>query len=119
MAKTRPEITVVADQVGTPTYTCDLAASLADLIETPLYGTYHISNSGQCSWFDYARTILRFADLTNVRVKPIRSEEWPSPTRRPKYSVLRPYMRELQGKPPLRSWESALQDYFEELKASS
>lgn len=106
---------MVADQVGTPTSTRDLAAAILEIIASPLDGMYHVSNSGECSWHTFAETVLQAAKLTTVRVKPIKSEEWPSPTRRPHRSVLRNYVRELQGVPPLRSWQDALSDYVNEL----
>lgn len=115
LAETRNELTVVADQIGTPTYTPDLAAALLQLLETPLYGIYHIVNSGFCSWHDLAQALLAEAGRSDVVVKPIRSEEWPSPTRRPKYSVLRPYARELQGVALLRPWQDALKDFMREI----
>ena len=114
-AKTKKELSVVADQVGSPTFTFDLAAAIRDLIDNPLCGTYHITNKGACSWCDFARRILSLADIGDVEVKPIKSEEWPSPTRRPKYSVLRHYALELQGKDNLRSWEDALADFISRL----
>jgi len=114
-AKTKKELSVVADQVGSPTFTVDLAAAIRDLIGNPLYGTYHITNKGACSWCDFARQILSRAGINDVRVKPIKSEEWPSPTKRPKYSVLRHYALELQGNDNLRSWEDALADFISRL----
>lgn len=115
LAETRTELTVVADQIGTPTYTPDLASALLQLLETPLYGVYHIVNSGSCSWHDLAHAVLAEAGRGDIAVKPIKSEEWPSPTRRPKYSVLRPYARELQGIEPLRPWQAALKDFMREI----
>lgn len=113
LAETRNELTVVADQIGTPTYTPDLAQALLDLPASGLYGLYHIVNSGSCSWHDLAQAVLQEAGRSDITVRPIRSEEWPSPTRRPKYSVLRPYVRELQGIPPLRPWQEALKDFMQ------
>jgi dTDP-4-dehydrorhamnose reductase len=114
-AKTRKELKVVSDQIGSPTFTADLAATIRDLITTPMYGTYHVTNSGSCSWCDFAREILRLAGITDVEVKPILAEEWPSPTRRPKCSVLRHYSLELQGRDNLRPWEDALKDFISRL----
>ena len=111
-AKTKKELSVVADQIGSPTYAADLASTIRDLLANPLYGTYHITGSGSCSWFDFAKEILALAGITDVEVKPIKSEEWPTPTRRPKYSVLRHYSLELQGKDNLRPWQAALADFI-------
>lgn len=111
-AKTRKELKVVADQIGSPTFTADLAATIRDLIGSPLYGTYHVTNKGFCSWCDFAKEILRLAGINDVDVQPIKAEEWPSPTKRPKYSVLRRYSLELQGRDNLRSWQDALADFI-------
>jgi dTDP-4-dehydrorhamnose reductase len=112
LAKSNPTIDVVDDQVGSPTYVDDLAISIADIVQVPMYGTYHIANRGACSWFEFATTILKIAGKTDVEVKAISSSQWPSPTTRPAYSVLRSYGRELQGKPLLRSWQAALQEFM-------
>lgn len=117
LAQTRPELSVVADQIGTPTFTLDLAATLPELVRFPLYGTYHIANSGQTSWAGFAKAILEAAGKHDVSIKPIPSEEWPSPTKRPRFSVLRGYVRELQGKEPLRPWEEALAAYTAAMNA--
>ena len=82
----------------------------------PLYGTYHVANSGQCSWHELATELLRQAGRTDVTVTPILASAWPSPTQRPAYSALRGYVRELQGKPPLRRWQEALGDYIAQLR---
>jgi dTDP-4-dehydrorhamnose reductase (EC 1.1.1.133) len=76
-------LAVVDDQVGTPTFTEDLARCIGVLIQTELYGIYHASNSGACSWFDFARAIFRLAGLAHVSVKPIATAELnrPAPAR--------------------------------------
>ncbi|HEY3331163.1 MAG TPA: dTDP-4-dehydrorhamnose reductase [Capsulimonadaceae bacterium] len=113
LAETRPELSVVGDQTGTPTFTLDLAQALLDVIRQPLYGIYHMSNSGQTTWHGFAQATLSAAGKGQVNVKAIRSEDWPSPTKRPSYSVLRSYVRELQGKPAMRPWQEALAHYLE------
>jgi dTDP-4-dehydrorhamnose reductase len=118
LARTRSELTVVADQVGTPTGTRDLANAISEIVESPLDGIYHVSNSGECSWHEFAETVLAVAGLSRVRVKPIRSEEWPSPTRRPHRSVLRNYVRELFGVAPLRPWQDAVSEFVTEINAA-
>jgi len=102
---------VVADQIGCPTYTADLAEAIADLLETPLYGTYHITNSGWCSWAEFAEEVIRQAGIS-VKVIPISSAEWDSPTRRPKDSRLRHLALEMQGRDNLRPWQEALADFL-------
>ena len=114
-AKSRKELKVVADQIGSPTFTADLAAAIRDLISSPLYGTYHVTNKGSCSWYDLAAKALKYAGIKDVTVQPIKAEEWPTPTRRPKYSVLRHYALELQGMDNMRPWDEALKDFISRL----
>lgn len=110
-AETKSELRVVADQVGSPTYARDLSEYLASLVGSQLYGTYHFTNSGSCSWYEFAREILNAAGKTEVKVEPITSEQWPTPTKRPKYSVLRRYRMELLGRDDTRSWQSAVAEF--------
>lgn len=112
-AATRPELKVIADQRGTPTFTRDLCTALLHVIESPLYGIYHVANAGTTTWYDFARRALGLAGNTTTRVIPITAAEWPSPTRRPVNSALRPYAMELQSMPLPRPWEEALAEYVE------
>jgi len=112
LAEEREELTVVDDQVGSPTYSLDLAKTIAELIKTGWYGLYHTTNSGSCSWFEFAKKILEYADKRGVKVSPITSEELSRPAPRPAYSVLKNYCLELRGIQPLRHYEEALRDYF-------
>ena len=114
-AESRPELRVVADQIGSPTYARDLAEFLASLVGSQLYGVYHFTNAGSCSWYDFARQILNEAGKTEVKLVPIASEEWPTPTRRPKYSVLRHYRMELLGRDNTRPWQSAVAEFIASL----
>ena len=116
-AKAGKDLRVVGDQFGSPTFTVDLASKIGQVIETPLYGTYHVTNSGTCSWYDFAKKTLSLAGINNVEVKSIKGEEWPSPTKRPRLSTLRHYALELQGKDDLRPWESALEEFISALGA--
>jgi dTDP-4-dehydrorhamnose reductase len=109
-AETRPELRIIADQYGTPTYTGDLAEAIIRIIQTPLYGTYHVANLGVTTWYDFARKAIELAGL-ETRVVPILAAEWPSPTKRPAYSALRPLALEMQGAPLPRPWEEALAEY--------
>lgn len=113
LAKTRTELSVVVDQVGCPTHTVDLARALIGLLRSQLYGTYHITNAGSCSWYEFARTTLEMAGVTNVVVHPMPADKWPSPTRRPAYSVLRHYALELQQRDDLRPWREAVAEFLE------
>ena len=114
-ARSRKEMKVVADQIGSPTFTADLALAIRDLIGTSAYGVYHITNKGSCSWYDFAKRTLSLAGINDVEVKPIKSREWPSPTQRPKHSVLGHLALERLGKDNLRPWEEALADFVSRL----
>ena len=114
-AKSRKDLKVVADQVGSPTFTADLASAIRDLVSSPLYGTYHITNKGSCSWYEFAKKALEYAGMTDITVEPIKAEDWPTPTRRPRCSVLRHYALELQGKDNMRPWDEALKDFISRL----
>ena len=91
----KPSLKVVFDQVGTPTYAYDLAAAILTILERlsgpdpeSLSGTYHYSNEGVCSWYDFAKTIAGYAGHTDCEILPCHSDEFPSPVHRPAYSVL-------------------------------
>lgn len=112
LAQTHRERFVVTDQIGSPTHTRDLSRALIDLLPSPLYGTYHIVNAGQCSWYELAQKTLELAGVTTMEVKPIPSTQYPTPTRRPAYSVLRRYALELQGRDNLRPWQQALAEFI-------
>lgn len=92
LTATKPQLKVVFDQVGTPTYAYDLAATIYDIVEHRKYegkdGIYHYSNEGVCSWFDFTRMIARYAGNTQCDVQPCHSDEFPSKVVRPSYSVL-------------------------------
>jgi dTDP-4-dehydrorhamnose reductase len=111
LAKTNDVISVVNDQTGSPTYTVDLANSIAKLITKPSYGIYHITNSDHCSWFEFAKEIFNNAGV-NIDLKPVTTEEFPRPAFRPKYSVLENYNWKMEGFPKIRSYKKALNDYM-------
>ncbi|MEW6685757.1 MAG: dTDP-4-dehydrorhamnose reductase [Candidatus Edwardsbacteria bacterium] len=115
-AKKGAKISVVNDQRGSPTYTKDLAIAISQLIESKLYGIYHISNSGNCSWYEFAKKIMEFVEIQGVKIVPVSSAEYPSPTRRPAFSVLRNFCWEKFSGNLLRPWEEALKDYLEKGK---
>lgn len=112
LAATRNELSVVVDQVGCPTHTRDLARTIHTLLHSSLFGTYHVTNSGSCSWYEFAKTTLEMAGVQNVTVHPMPADKWPSPTRRPAYSVLRHFSLELQGKDELPHWRDALAEFL-------
>ena len=114
-AKAGKPLSVITDQVGSPTFTADLASAIYEVIKGPNYGTYHITNRGLCSWYEFAKKTLSFAGMNDVEIKPITSEEWPSPTKRPKYSVLSHHALEILGQDNMRTWEEALHDFVSRL----
>jgi dTDP-4-dehydrorhamnose reductase len=89
LASTRPEISVVNDQRGSPTLTRDLASALVQLCRASARGIVHVTNSGNCTWYDFAAEIVRASGLP-AKVKPVTTAEFPRPARRPPYSVLSP-----------------------------
>jgi dTDP-4-dehydrorhamnose reductase len=103
---------VVSDQIGAPTYTVDLAGKIGQLIQSPHYGIFHVTNQGFCSWFDFAREILRQAGLETVPLSPIASGESKRPARRPKNSCLAPRRLEASGLGLLPPWQDALARYL-------
>ena len=88
LTATRPQLKVVFDQVGTPTYAGDLADAILTILAKPKEGIYHYSNEGVCSWYDFAKTIAEMAGHTNCEILPCHSDEFPSKVKRPAYSVL-------------------------------
>ncbi|AMD16611.1 spore coat protein [Methanobrevibacter sp. YE315] len=115
LAKSHSEITVVYDEVGTPTYTLDLANAISELIETDLYGIYHITNSGSCSWCEFARYIFEIAEV-DVNVIPVTASEFARPAPRPSYSVLNNKNWTDNGFKPLRDYKDAIIEYVELIK---
>jgi dTDP-4-dehydrorhamnose reductase len=106
-------VRVVADQICTPSYTVDVATATAALLQTDAFGLYHVTNAGSCSWHEFAAAIFEEtripADLT-----PIPSGDYPTPARRPGYSVLDGTAYQALGLPPLRPWRVALTAYLQE-----
>lgn len=91
LTATKPQLKVVFDQVGTPTYALDLARAIAMVLERfdgSQTGIYHYSNEGICSWFDFTKMIAEYSGKTECDVQPCHSDEFPSPVKRPSYSVL-------------------------------
>lgn len=88
LTATRPELKVVFDQVGTPTYAYDLAQAIVKIIDSPAEGIYHYSNEGVCSWYDFTKMIAEYSGNSNCSIVPCHSEEFPSPVKRPSFSVL-------------------------------
>lgn len=116
--ETRPEVSVVCDQVGTPTYAGDLALGIYTIIEKGQYegneGLYHYSNEGVCSWYDFAQAIARMTG-SGCRVRPCRSSEFPSKVERPSYSVLDKSKFKRCFMIDIPYWETSLQRCLENL----
>jgi dTDP-4-dehydrorhamnose reductase len=107
----KEEIDVVDDQVGSPTYTFDLAEKLKEIIGRG-YGIYHISNSSSCSWYEFASEIARLKSGKTI-IRPTTTEKFNLPALRPSYSVLDNAMLSLEGMKELRHWKEALQSYID------
>ncbi|MEA4806025.1 dTDP-4-dehydrorhamnose reductase [Acetobacterium wieringae] len=114
LASKHPKLTVVNDQIGSPTSTVDLAAAIIDLIHTDHYGIYHGTCEGQCSWYDFAIEIFRLSGI-DIPVEPVTSEQFVRPAPRPKYSVLEnKALNDLQLN-QFRPWRISLVEYLDNL----
>ena len=111
LAQKSDTITVVADQIGSPTSTVDLAEAIIALIGSGAYGLYHATCEGQCSWYDFAKKIFEIKHL-NVNVVPVTSEQFVRSAKRPAWSVLENAALQAVGKNVFRTWEDALIDYL-------
>jgi dTDP-4-dehydrorhamnose reductase len=116
LARERPALKVVDDKFGSPTYTVDLSAGLLDLIETGLYGIYHMVGTGRhCSRLEFAQAILEAGGLTSCRLEAVNSASFPLPAPRPRMEAARNYHLELRGMNTIRPWRDALAEYVREL----
>ncbi len=115
LGKTRDHLTVVADQIGSPTYTYDLARLLVDMIETDKYGRYHATNEGLCSWYEFACEIFKQAGM-NVTVSPVTSDQYPAKAKRPMNSRMDKSKLDEMGFERLPSWQDALGRYLKEIQ---
>lgn len=104
-------VKVVNDQIGSPTYTPDLAVLLCDMIESDKYGCYHATNEGLCSWYDFACEIFKAADMTEVTVTPVSSGEFPAKAKRPHNSRMSKEKLEANGFNRLPAWQDAVRRY--------
>lgn len=111
LGKDHDELTVVADQIGSPTYTYDLSRLLVDMIESDKYGRYHATNEGLCSWYEFAVEIFRQAGM-DVHVRPVTSEEYPAKAKRPHNSRMDKSKLEENGFERLPAWKDALSRYL-------
>lgn len=113
LGQERDELKVVNDQVFSPTYARDLANKIAQLIATNYYGIFHITNRGGCSWYEFAKEILKVAGL-KTKIVPITSDQYPQEAKRPSYSVLDNLHLRLLGMDDMRPWQDALVAYMSE-----
>lgn len=114
LGKERKQLNVVCDQIGSPTYTFDVARLITDMSVTNKYGTYHATNEGYCSWHEFAQEIFHLAGL-DVCVNPISTEEYPTKAVRPKNSRMSKKSIDLSGFDRLPEWRDALKRYMIEL----
>lgn len=116
LGKERDSLGVVFDQIGTPTYARDLAQTILTAVEKGIVpGVYHFTNEGVCSWFDFTRAIHRLEGIDDCLVRPIHTEEYPVPAKRPHYSVLdKSKIRKTYGI-DIRWWEDALKECIKNL----
>ena len=110
LASTLPEIPVVNDQRGSPTFTVDLASALVQLCHASARGIVHVTNSGNCTWYEFAKEIIRTSGLPTA-VKPVTTAEFPRPARRPAYSVLSPDSLHAYNI-HMPEWQDALRRYL-------
>ena len=115
LAETRMEVSVVRDQIGSPTYTVDLAPLLYEMIASEKYGIYHATNEGVCSWAEFAEEIFRLAGK-NVRVNAISTSEYPTKAVRPLNSRMSKDKLEQMGFFRLQNWQDALKRYLIETR---
>ena len=114
IGKEKGEVGVVADQVGSPTSAKELAKAIHVLEPTNNYGVFHGTCEGYCSWADFAEKIFEYAGL-DVKVNRLTTDEYPTPAKRPAYSVLDNYMLSLTTDFKFAQWEDALKEYFDEM----
>lgn len=111
LSKANNQLSIVNDQIGSPTYTKDLSRLLVDMLETSKYGLYHATNEGYCSWYEFANTIFKLANI-NIDIRAINSNEYASRAKRPLNSKLSKDKLIEYGFKPLPHWEDALKDYL-------
>ena len=118
LGKERSELGVIFDQIGTPTYAHDLAHVIMTVVRKGIVpGVYHFTNEGVISWYDFAKAIHRIAGIKTCHVKPLHTAEYPTPARRPHYSVLdKTKIKKVYGI-EIPYWEDSLRDCIEKLKS--
>ncbi len=115
LSQSRKTIEVVDDQIGSPTNAFDLAEAIKVLAESDKYGIYHVTNSGSCSWFEFAKKIFEFAGV-DIEVRPISSDRINRPAKRPSYSVLNNFNLKANLGYEMKPWGRALKEYIQSIK---
>ena len=116
LGKEKPELGVIFDQIGTPTYARDLAVAIFAAIEQGIVpGIYHFSNEGVISWYDFTKAIHRIAGITTCHVRPLHTSEYPTPAKRPHYSVLDKTKIKQTYNIEVPYWEESLADCIAKL----
>lgn len=113
LSETKEEINVVADQIGSPTFTPDLSKLIGDMIVTDKYGTYHATNEGICSWADFAKEIM-LKSGRKMKINPIPTSDYPTPAKRPLNSRMSKKSLDEAGFERLPSWQNALERFLAE-----
>lgn len=108
----RDELNIINDQVGSPTYTADLAPLLVDMMETDKYGIYHATNEGTCSWYEFANEIFKQSEI-EVKTNPITTDQYPTAAKRPMNSQMSKTKLKANGFNLLPTWQEALAYYIE------
>lgn len=120
LGKTHDKLTVVSDQIGSPTYTVDLAKLLVDMVHSDKYGRYHATNEGICSWYEFTCEIMKqaaeyYPEYANVEVTPVSSDAYPTKAKRPSNSRMSKDKLTENGFDRLPTWQDALRRYLKEL----
>ena len=116
LGKERGAVSVVNDQIGSPTYTYDLSKLVVDMIQTDKYGIYHATNEGLCSWYEFACEIFKQAGMDDVNVTPVDSNAFPAKAKRPNNSRMSKEMLDKNGFKRLPTWQDALGRYLKEIE---
>jgi dTDP-4-dehydrorhamnose reductase len=114
-AREKKVLSIVNDQIGSPTYTADLSKAISVLIRCNARGIFHVANSDLCTWYTFGQEILKLSGVAGVEVIPISSKELGRPANRPSYSVLSTQKLKQETGMTLRSWSEALKDYLQTL----
>lgn len=114
--ETTKELNIVNDQRGAPTYAPDLAAAIVRLVRVEARGIVHVTNTGECTWYDFAQAILKTAGIKKVKLTPVSSDQLVRPAKRPSYSVLS-HVSMAKYNVSMRPWQGALHDYLKTREA--